>query len=213
MKMKPFFPFAATFAALLLCCGLSQVQAQSASLSGSGGKTNTNPMVDFCDLILPSVEKQLKTDANATCSTQSTCVDCMDRASKMVLSATLYVQPDKLDCKGITDINYQVDAAETSRGVAKPKPSTPRFRPKLMQSPCFAGGTNLEVLVPGYDMNKREFGFLWEVDGKKAGHLNTVTCACGKEAKVRVTHLGTGESVNLTMKINATCGNTNTSKN
>lgn len=130
----------------------------------------------------------------------------------MVLSATLYVQPDKLDCKGVTDINYEADAEAASRGVAKPNPSAFRFRPKLIQSPCFAGGTNLEVLVPGYDLNKREFSFLWEVDGRKAGHLNTVTCACGKEAKVRVTHLGTGESVNLIMKINATCGSTNSSK-
>ncbi len=212
MKMKVFFSCAATFVALLLCCGLNQVQAQSGSLPGSGGKTTTNPTVDFCDLILPAVEKQLKTDANASCSTQSTCVDCMDRASKMVLSATLYVQPDKTDCKGATDISLEEDAT-ASRGAAKQKPSTPRFRPKMMQSPCFAGGTNLEVIVPGHDLNKREFGFMWEVDGKKAGHLSSVTCACGKEAKVRVTHLGTGESVNLTMKLNATCNSTTTSKN
>ena len=202
MKMKAFFSSTVIFALLLFCCGLNQVQAQ-AKTSAAQSKTTTSSTFDipFCDAVLPNFNKQLQTDANATCTTQTTCVECLDRASKTVVSATLYVQPDKADCKGATEITYIDDDAK-SRGT---KPA-PRFRPKLLQNTCFASGTNLEVVVPGYDMSKRQFGYLWEVDGKKAGHLPTVQCACGKEAKVRVTYLQTGESVSLSIKLNSTCG-------
>lgn len=197
--MKAFFSSVSAVAAFFLCCGLNQVQAQDAT----GGGVRTTSDAKYCDAVLPDIEKQLQSDADATCTTQTTCVECMDRTSKMTLSATLYVQPNKSVCKAVTDIVTDADVA--SRGATKQAPK--RFYAKLMQSPCFAGGTNLEVVVPGYDLNKKQFSFMWEVDGKKAGHLTSVQCACGKEAKVRVTHLRTGESVNLTMKLNSTCAN------
>jgi len=203
MKMKVVFSFSTVLVAILFCCNLNQVQAQSGSLSGSGGTTTSKtPMVEYCDVRLPVIEKQLKDDANATCTTQSACVECMDRTSKLVLAATLVVQPDNADCKPVSNIETVVDAKSRGGSV----PTTPRFTASIIQSPCFNGGTNLEVYVPGHSLTNREFAFLWEVDGIKAGHLPSVQCACGKEAKVRVTYLPTGETVNLAMKLNATCG-------
>ncbi|MCF8243526.1 MAG: hypothetical protein K9J37_16630 [Saprospiraceae bacterium] len=222
MKMKAIFSSVSVLAALFFCCSLNQVQAQAATKGKARTNAKAGAKVDakvdananYCDAVLPAIEKQLQADADATCTTQTTCVDCMDRTSKMTLAATLYVQPNKAACNSasdivansVTDIVANTDAL--SRGASKQAPH--RFVAKLMQSPCYAGGTNLEVVVPGYDLRKKQFSFLWEVDGKKAGHLTSVQCACGKEAKVRVTHLLTGESVNLTMKLNSTCSTNKT---
>lgn len=197
-------------AVLFTCCSLNFAQAQSGGLTGAGGTVGGTDKVEFCDLILPKVHKELQAEADATCATQFSCVQCMDRTSKMELAATLVVQPVKSDCKPVTDVKIQPDAV--SRGASNvPKPA-PRFRAEILQSPCFAGGTNLEVYIAGYGTCGREFSYLWEVDGRKAGHLTSIACACGKEAKVRVTHLPSGESTTLVAKLNAGCGNSDTSK-
>ncbi|MBK9017592.1 MAG: hypothetical protein IPM82_28075 [Saprospiraceae bacterium] len=202
--MKAFFVSTAVLVALLTCCSLNEIQAQSGALSGAGGAVDKTPKPDYCELVLPKVERELKADANATCTTQSACVECMDKASKIILAATLVVQPDKEGCKPATDITTE-DAA-ISRGAQKQKPAS--FRAQILQSPCYAGGTNLEVYIAGYGQTSREFSYLWEIDGKKGGHLPKQTCICGKLAKVRVTHLATGESVTLNMRLNSTCAST-----
>ncbi|MBI1227544.1 MAG: hypothetical protein GC192_20090 [Bacteroidetes bacterium] len=184
-------------ATLFFCC-LNQLQAQT------DGGTSTSSQVKYCDLALPTLEKKLQTEADATCTTQSGCIECMDRTSKMILAATLVVQPKMAECKTVTDIEVQPDPK--SRGIAAIDDPVSTFQPKIIQSPCFAGGTNLEVYVPGHDIDNREFAFLWEVDGHKAGHLPTVQCACGKIATVRVTYLPTAQAVTLRMKLNSACG-------
>ena len=202
--MKAFFGSTAVLVALLTCCSLNEIQAQSGALSGSGRADDKTPQLDYCELLLPKVERELKADANATCTTQSACVECMDKASKIALAATLVVQPDKEGCKGATDIATDEDAV--SRGAQKQKPAS--FRAKILQSPCYAGGTNLEVYIIGYGSSSREFSYLWEVDGKKGGHQPKLSCICGKSARVRVTRLATGESVTLSLKLHSTCADT-----
>ncbi len=216
MKLKAIFVPTAMF--VLFCCNLNQVQAQT----DGGATARKTTTVAFCDAKLPAVQKELQADANETCTTQTTCVECMDRASKIVLAATIVVQPTNPGCKPVTNIDIDADfdpkadagsgTDAKSRGAdtgtsAKP---TKRFAPQLIQSPCFRNGTNLEVYVPGFDSDSREFAYLWEIDGKKAGHLPSVQCACGKEAKVRVTYLPANQTVLLVMKLNSTCGDSGT---
>lgn len=193
MKMK-----AISLASFLFLCCLNPVSAQT-----DGGSTTTSNQIMYCDLALPALEQKLQTEADATCTTQSGCVECMDRTSNMTLAATLVVQPKNPSCKTVTDIEVATDAKSRGAGAID---DPVLFQPKIIQSPCFAGGTNLEVYVPGYDAAKREFAFLWTVDGRKAGHLSNIQCACGKTATVRVTYLPTGQSVTLKMKLNSTCG-------
>lgn len=201
MKMKAFFLPTSSLVALLFCCVLNQVQAQKTAKTSDTKTTATNVLdAPYCDAVIPDINKRLQTEANASCTTQTTCVECLERNSATVISASLFVQPTKTDCNGATNISY-VEEDPKSRGM---KPA-PRFRAKIMQNPCFAGGTNLEVVIPGYDISRGEFSFLWEVDDKKAGHLPAIQCACGKAAKVRVTHLASGESLSLGLRLNANC--------
>ena len=164
--------------------------------------SNSLAEANYCDQVLAATSKKLKAEANSTCATQYTCVECTDRTTMMKIYATMVVQPDNPICKMATEIAVKEDAA--SRGADKEP--TSRFRAELLQSPCFAGGTNLEVFLPGYGQASREFSYLWEVDGGKGGHLPSLQCACGKEAKVRVTQLATGESITLVAKLGSTCG-------
>jgi hypothetical protein len=180
---------------------LNGIQAQAGSVTGTAGTVDKTPKLDYCELLLPKLERELKDEANATCTTQSACVECLDKASRIALAATLVVQPDKEGCKPATDIT--TDDAALSRGSQKQKPAS--FRAQILQSPCIAGGTSLEVYIPGYGHASREFSYLWEIDGGKGGHLPKLTCICGKSARVRVTRLATGESVTLSMKLNSTC--------
>ncbi len=162
------------------------------TVSAQKATTPTTVKVTYCDAALPAAEKRLKADANNTCTTQHICVECTERTSKVTIAATVVVQPDKGNCKPVTDITCkECDAVD--------------FTARILQSPCFAGGTNLEVLLPGYGEGSREFSYLWEIDGGKGGHLPSIQCACGKEARVRVTQLATGKSMTLIAKLNATC--------
>ena len=201
MKMKAFFCSTAVLVALF-CCSLNQVQAQSNLQTGV--KKAPKASVAYCDAKLPPEGKRLQELANETCTTQTACVACMDRASKIALAATLVVQPDKEGCKPATDIATE-DAA-ISKGAQKQKPTS--FHAQILQSPCIAGGTSLEVYIPGSGHASREFSYLWELDGGKGGHQPKQTCICGKWAKVRVTRLATGESVTLSIKLNSTCAGT-----
>lgn len=188
------------FAFLMLCFaheGNSQTK-QTTDPKASGSLAQTN----YCDQFIEATNKKLKEEANATCTTQYTCVECTDRTSNMKIYATMVVQPDNPNCKGASEISIKEDAV--SRGAEKK--GTTEFRAELLQSPCITGGTNLEVFIPGYGKASQAFSYLWEIDGGKGGHLPSLQCACGKEAKVRVTQLATGESITLTAKLNSTCG-------
>ena len=68
MKIKVFFKFSTALVALLFCCSINQIQAQD-------GAMTTGKQVKICDAILPAIQKQLQADADATCTTQTTCVE------------------------------------------------------------------------------------------------------------------------------------------
>lgn len=196
MKMKAFFMPLATLIAILICCNFNQVQAQDGGLSSTPTKT----AVKYCDAVLPTIEKQLQANADATCTTQTTCVTCTDRASSISLAATLVVQPKKSDCGSATDIKTEADALSRGGGMA----DLPKFTIDIIQSPCFNGGTNLEVYSPGNDLSSREFSIMWEVDGQLIGNKLNVACAKGSTAKVRVTYLPTAQFATVSMKLNQT---------
>jgi hypothetical protein len=187
MKMKMNFGQTAFLALLLFSCSVNVANAQADAKKAVPAK------VKYCDTALPEAEKRMKAEANNTCTTQHICVECTERTSKVTIAATMVVQPDKGNCKPVTDITCEeCDAVD--------------FTARILQSPCFAGGTNLEVIIPGYGKDSREFSYLWEIDGGKGGHLASIQCACGKIARVRVTQLATGKSMTLIAKLNSTCG-------
>lgn len=186
MKMKAFFMPSAGLVALLFCCSFNQVQAQELGTS-----------VKYCEAVLPTIQNQLQADADATCTTQTSCVTCTDRASGIMLAATLVVQPKAASCKTATEIKPVRDVM--SRGAVETR--QPRFTVDIIQSPCFSTGTNLQVYSPGNDLTTREYSIIWEVDGQLKGRGLSLSCVVGKEAKVRVTYLPTNEAVTLSMKL------------
>lgn len=173
------------------------VIAATVLLQPAQAQSPTNPGREYCDELLPKVQKELQDDANAQCQTLYVCLECVERKSNQVLYATIVVQPTSPNCRSLKEIST-LDTPP-SRGNEKPK--RPRFQVEIIQSPCFAEGNNLEVFIPGWGQGTREFSYLWEIDGNKGGHLPSVTCACGKEARVRVTHLPSGESVVKIIKL------------
>lgn len=152
----------------------------------------------FCDELLPRKYKALQDEANAQCKTIDICIECRDRNSGFLLYATLVVQPTDPKCKPLDKIGTEPDALH--RGGTPTKPA--RFKVDVIQSPCIKGGNNLQVFIPGWGTDSREFSYLWEIDGVKAGHLPSLFCACGKQAKLRVTHSASGESVVVAFKLN-----------
>jgi hypothetical protein len=187
-------------AAMFVICFAPKAQSQTKQPGDKKTTTTHQAEPNFCDAVLEATSKKLQDEANATCTTQYNCVECTDRKTGMKLYATMVVQPTNPTCKVVTEISVKEDAV--SRGS---EAKAVDFRAELLQSPCFAGGTNLEVFLPGYGQASREFSYLWEIDGSKGGHLPNVQCACGKEAKVRVTQLATGESITLVAKLNSAC--------
>ncbi|MCF8243525.1 MAG: hypothetical protein K9J46_00110 [Saprospiraceae bacterium] len=178
----------AALVAVLFCFSLTSVQAQDVGAIGTS-------KVKYCDAVLPAIEKQLQADADATGTTQITCVKCREKATQIVISATVVAQPKDA---GATDIKEVTD--NLSRGGAVVEP---RFTAQIIQSPCFRGGTNLEVGSPGNDLSTREWSIVWDVDGQALGSGLNLACASGKVAKVRVTYRPTGDFVTLEMKLNA----------
>jgi hypothetical protein len=193
-----FFKSVVLFAMFMF--GFAQTGNSQTKQATEKKSTTALAQTNYCDQVIANTNKRLKEEANATCATQHTCVECTDRTTMMKIYATMVVQPDKPGCKVATEIAISDDAV--SRGTE----TRTGFRAELLQSPCFAGGTNLEVFLPGYGQASREFSYLWEIDGGKGGHLPTIQCACGKEAKVKVTQLATGESITLVAKLGSTCG-------
>ncbi len=196
MKIKAFFMSSAALVAVLFCFSLTSVQAQS------GGAIGTST-VKYCSDILPTIEKQLQADADATGTTQTACVRCKDKSTQIVIDATVVAQPKDA---GATDIKTVTD--NLSRGGMAIEP---KFTAQIIQSPCFRGGTNLEVSSPGNDLSTREWSIVWDVDGQALGSGLNLACATGKTAKVRVTYQPTGDFVTLEMKLNS--GSTDSLRN
>ncbi len=72
----------------------------------------------------------------------------------------------------------------------------------LLWMPCFAGGSSFEVSAQPNEMG---YAYLWAVDGMHAGHKNSIQCACGTIAKVRVTRLADGATRTKSAKLTP-CG-------
>ena len=61
---------------------------------------------------------------------------------------------------------------------------------EMIISQCFNSGTSAEIMTT---LDGLSYAYLWEVDGKPAGHYRKIECACGQKATVRVTRLSDGE--------------------
>ncbi len=77
---------------------------------------------------------------------------------------------------------------------------------EIRTATCFAGGTTLEVALPGLDPDRfdsRRFTIEWAVDGERAGDGPRLECAEGKQAEVTVTVAATGELLRATADLEA----------
>ena len=153
------------------------------------------PVVPFCDEAIPKVKAQLQTEADAKCQTMQSCVHCVERESKTELYATLYVQPLKLSCKTVS--NLQVASSESARQQA--------INFEIAQAVCTRSGVSLEVNLPDASARAADFTYEWTVDGKPAGREARLECACGETASIKVTHKKTKQSTVKTMTLPVAC--------
>ncbi len=152
-----------------------------------------------CGDVLASTQAELQKMANATCRSATRCVPCTEKKSGAVVYATLLAQPR---CKAPEVPTKVQGPAQTERNPpqpnvaqAEPKPTLPVF--EIVQQRCESGqGADLSVYIPGNTLQcgKGQYAFLWEIDGGKGGHADTVPCACGKIAQLTVTDIKTGLS-------------------
>lgn len=154
---------------------------------GISQKGQTLPSTPTCDKVLPTVKKEAQDEANQTCSTITTCTECIDKATKIKINAVQVIQPT---CDGASTI----DEVNSSQAVSYKKQ---RFNYDILQSPCTKEGTSLEIYMPGLNnrVDKNKYSYMWEVDGKKAGHEKAINCVCGNVVTVKVTELKSGFSI------------------
>ncbi|MBK9017593.1 MAG: hypothetical protein IPM82_28080 [Saprospiraceae bacterium] len=201
MKIKSVFVQSSLLFVLFTCFGLNFTQAQTGAVSGAGGTVGTPSKVEYCDAALPKVEADLRSDANETCTTQYSCVECMERATKLVVAATVVVQPTDASCNPVkVNTRMDTDAALSRGGGIVPRKST--FSASILQSPCYDGGNNLEVYIAGYELGTDKFRYQWVIDGEPGGTDSSANqedkgCVNGTKATVKVTQLSTGASKTL----------------
>lgn len=137
------------------------------------------------------------------------CVECVVRKTGFPIYATIAVHPNLAKCNSAVVGELQLETNANPKSVKKTNPNATFFF-DVLQSTCFAGGTTLQVFIPDANLQgaQSEYSFLWEIDGKKAGHQSKIECCCGKEAIVRVTKIRTGETGKRILKL-STCKNTN----
>jgi hypothetical protein len=198
MKMKAIF---ATLATLFFCLTLvsGDLLAQT-DKANKTNKTTATPKVPYCDEVLKREQDAIQKKADETCQTVTTCVDCTERKTSIRTCAYLIAQPRK----GMKGNCAVATVDDSSKDDAKFDDDTPSFRVDIIQYACPGKGVTLVAHMPAYSPDPKgqsQFSFLWEVDGKKAGHDNRVECACGKKATVRVTNLATNVAMTKTATI------------
>ena len=160
-----------------------------------------NQETPYCDELIPKVVEQLQKSAESTCKTATTCVLCLDRSTKAELYATLYAQPNSQKCKSVKDIAYAVQA---------PNQAALSLPFEILQSPCTKDGVNLTLSFPDANTELAKYTFSWEVDGKRIGQGQQVSCVCGKSAKVTIAEKGSKRTTSKTMSLQDAC---NSSRN
>ncbi len=172
---------------------LLMLSATGATAQNANTVTSKKPATPHCDEILPTVKKQAQQEANQNCKTVTVCTECIEKASKLKIDAVQVIQPT---CDGAAQME---DLVVESKVAYK----TMRLNVQILQSPCINKGMNLEAFVPGANQNpnRSQYAFLWEIDGKKAGHEKTINCTCGKVAVVRVTDTNSGISISRTARL------------
>lgn len=208
MKFKTVYQWIAVLG-ILFCLGpISSLQAQKAAAKTSGAD-QSQTILPYCDEVIPAKKAEMQKDANENCKTVSTCVNCMERKSKIQICAALTVQPDakSQNCRPVAVEKTVVEKrASKSRGTGISEATAEPFSLDVLQSVCeTGGGTDLSVSIDNNKTcNDSNYSILWEIDGKKAGHEAKVECICGRSATVRVTDPD-GNVVSRTIRLN-TCG-------
>lgn len=171
-------------------------------------QTDPNPSnndLPYCETVKEKYQATLQEAANAESRTIFHCIDCLDRATSERRCELIVVQPDpKNTGKPVVKIEPDAPSVGTGERIV-PAP----LRVEILQSHCFAGGTNLSVaifdafnrLLLSEDCSNPDFSFLWEIDDSKAGHYPHQFCVSGKTAKVVVRQNSTGIEVvkNITL--------------
>ncbi|MCK6692834.1 MAG: hypothetical protein L6Q97_12105 [Thermoanaerobaculia bacterium] len=198
MKKCQLFLVSAGMLLFMLVAGAQSALAQGGTPANTAAPKAAVPVpvTPFCDEAIPKVKAQLQAQADANCKTAQSCVRCIERGSNTELYATLVVQPEKLSCKRLT--NLQVAQSETAR-----IPADIHF--EVMQSVCTRSGVSLEVLLPDASARASDFTYEWTIDGKPAGRAATLECACGETASIKVTKKSTKQSLIKTMTLPAAC--------
>lgn len=77
------------------------------------------------------------------------------------------------------------------------EPDSPPHDFYVHRSRCGLFGVTLEVVIP----RAFKYNFYWEIDGRDAGYLNIVECACGTSATVWVERLSNGVKTQKTVSL------------
>ncbi len=189
-----YFKALPVFVCLLLFAATSSTAQNTKKAAQKRTAAQKRMVTPHCNEILSTVKKEAQEKANQTCETVTVCTECIEKTSKIKIDAIQVIQPA---CDGAASLEELVIEAN-------PGHKNVPLNLQILQSPCYAKGINLEAYVPGiaHDSNRNNLAYLWEIDGKKAGHEKTITCTCGKKAVVRVTDLDSGISVSRTVLMN-----------
>ncbi len=149
----------------------------------------------YCDEVLSKASKELQTQADNNCETAVLCVQCLERASKAEIYATMYAQPKLQRCKAAVDITTPT----------KVKPSKPDINFEIYQSVCLTEGVNLKVVFPEGHIDPANYSVTWDVDGNPFAKGREASCVCGKKATVTVTDNVNKRSVQKIMDLQNAC--------
>lgn len=206
MRTKTYFGTSLVFLVTFICCH-TNLMAQSPPKKTTPKNTEMPDdkgmaEIGYCDELVTKSKKELQGVADKKCETQTVCLKCRERESGQAVYMMMFVEPNPSTCKVATyEAQNDAQAAQKPKNI-KSAVSAQGFQAEIIQSTCTKNGTSLEVFIVGNDLaacakgGNEGYTFLWEVDGKKAGHDRRIECVCGKEVSVRITQGSTGTSVN-----------------
>lgn len=207
LKIKLVSTFlAAFFAVVMLAPNTVNAQKQQPKKTEREVVKVPHSKYPICSVAIGQTKKDLQKKANLKCETQKTCVPCKLKATGDLIYANLVVQPVSPKCKSEIKL-VDVEKLPTKKPAPQDYPDLPDFANfEILQVLCKTGGTSLELYIPGADFENpdfmsKSFSYMWEIDGRKAGHEPFVSCACGSSARVRVTEVATGRRVTKTITL------------
>ncbi len=99
----------------------------------------------------------------------------------------------------LNGLDQTTASAEVAISVAG-KQAPPPLDFTFIVSDCFCGVVTIDVQTPMEEVN---YAYLWEIDGKAAGHAYRKICICGELVTLRLTRLSDGACVGKSMALPA----------